>query len=342
MSTEPAYWMRPAAALYEMSSDGAMAEPHTIFVRESMATFGRTDVHDLIVVSGPLWMPAVRAQATHLAAQQGARVLTIAVLQLPKSAAGAVANDEHVQELTSVFDSVFIVAHTECGDLIRRLIHAIMTPGEPNQAIGCDWNDVCHIVAGSADEGVAGYGFGRAAGAGRATSAALAALEQVGGQGFALNKARGVCIAITAARANLLGKEVKEVMTHVRTRVDPSVTIAQCIDFDDAMGDAAMEVDIFAFGTSALGLLISPGAIASRGADTPQRHADPLYEDARTLVLRARRASISLVQRNLGIGYSHACRLLDAMEGDILSPVDDNGVRTLVIDSSTEPLAEDR
>jgi S-DNA-T family DNA segregation ATPase FtsK/SpoIIIE len=69
---------------------------------------------------------------------------------------------------------------------------------------------------------------------------------------------------------------------------------------------------------------------------TLERNADPLYEFARTIVLHARRASISLVQRNLRVGYSHASRLLDAMEGDILSSMDENGVRTILFDSTTE------
>lgn len=255
MPVEQTYWMCPAAALYEIASDGAMGEPQTIFARESMATFGRTDVPELVVVSGPLWMPAARTQATRLAAQQGARVLKIAVQHLPNSDVGTATSDEQLQELTRVFNSVFTVDQTRCADLVRRLIHAIVTPGDPNQIIGCDWNDVCYIVAGAADDCVAGYGFGRAAGAGRATSAALEALGQVSRQGFSLTKARGVCIAITAARANLLGREVKEVMSHIRTRVDASVTIAQCIEFDDSMGEAAMEVDIFAFGASGPELL---------------------------------------------------------------------------------------
>jgi len=43
---------------------------------------------------------------------------------------------------------------------------------------------------------------------------------------------------------------------------------------------------------------------------------DPLFEDAVDLVRKQRRASISLLQRRLGIGYSRAARLIDRMEDE--------------------------
>ncbi|MES2262167.1 MAG: DNA translocase FtsK [Pseudomonadota bacterium] len=42
--------------------------------------------------------------------------------------------------------------------------------------------------------------------------------------------------------------------------------------------------------------------------------ADPLYDHAVTVVRTQRRASISLVQRHLTIGYNRAARLIEAME----------------------------
>ncbi|MGK5031499.1 DNA translocase FtsK [Janthinobacterium sp. DSP2-3-3] len=41
---------------------------------------------------------------------------------------------------------------------------------------------------------------------------------------------------------------------------------------------------------------------------------DPLYDQAVELVRSRQRASISLVQRYLGIGYNRAARLIEAME----------------------------
>jgi len=42
--------------------------------------------------------------------------------------------------------------------------------------------------------------------------------------------------------------------------------------------------------------------------------ADPMYDQAVEVVLKHRRASISLVQRHLRIGYNRAARLLEQME----------------------------
>ena len=43
---------------------------------------------------------------------------------------------------------------------------------------------------------------------------------------------------------------------------------------------------------------------------------DPLYEEAKKTVIEARKASASLLQRRLRIGYARAARLLDILEGN--------------------------
>jgi recombination associated protein RdgC len=48
---------------------------------------------------------------------------------------------------------------------------------------------------------------------------------------------------------------------------------------------------------------------------------DPLYEQAVAVVRCNQRASISLVQRLLRIGYNRAARLLEAMEGTVVGPL---------------------
>jgi S-DNA-T family DNA segregation ATPase FtsK/SpoIIIE len=42
--------------------------------------------------------------------------------------------------------------------------------------------------------------------------------------------------------------------------------------------------------------------------------SDPLYDQAVDIVLKNKRASISLVQRHLRIGYNRSARLIEAME----------------------------
>ncbi|HYD81089.1 MAG TPA: DNA translocase FtsK 4TM domain-containing protein [Paucimonas sp.] len=60
--------------------------------------------------------------------------------------------------------------------------------------------------------------------------------------------------------------------------------------------------------------------------------ADPLYDQAVAVVLKNRRASISLVQRHLRIGYNRAARLLEQMEqSGLVSNMQSNGNREILV-----------
>jgi len=62
---------------------------------------------------------------------------------------------------------------------------------------------------------------------------------------------------------------------------------------------------------------------------------DPMYDEAVSIVLKSRKASISNIQRQLRIGYNRAARLIDQMEADgIVSPAENNGNRTILAQSS--------
>ncbi|MFM9883364.1 MAG: DNA translocase FtsK [Burkholderiales bacterium] len=59
--------------------------------------------------------------------------------------------------------------------------------------------------------------------------------------------------------------------------------------------------------------------------------SDPLYDQAVDIVVRSRRASISLVQRHLRIGYNRAARLLESMEqAGLVSAMQSNGNREIL------------
>ncbi|WP_107812556.1 DNA translocase FtsK [Neisseria sicca] len=62
---------------------------------------------------------------------------------------------------------------------------------------------------------------------------------------------------------------------------------------------------------------------------------DPMYDEAVSVVLKTRKASISGIQRQLRIGYNRAARLIDQMEADgIVSPAETNGNRTVLAQSN--------
>ena len=64
---------------------------------------------------------------------------------------------------------------------------------------------------------------------------------------------------------------------------------------------------------------------------------DPMYDQAVEIVLKNRKASISLVQRHLRIGYQRAARLLEDMENaGMVSSMGHNGQREILV-----PLRQD-
>jgi len=65
--------------------------------------------------------------------------------------------------------------------------------------------------------------------------------------------------------------------------------------------------------------------------EEPDAEADPLYDEAVTFVVRARRASISSVQRQFRIGYNRAARLVEQMESaGLVSAMSSGGTREVL------------
>ena len=68
---------------------------------------------------------------------------------------------------------------------------------------------------------------------------------------------------------------------------------------------------------------------AQRGGGDGEQ--DPMYDNAVSIVLQHRKASISLVQRHLRIGYNRAARLLEQMEkSGLVSSMSTNGNREII------------
>jgi S-DNA-T family DNA segregation ATPase FtsK/SpoIIIE len=64
---------------------------------------------------------------------------------------------------------------------------------------------------------------------------------------------------------------------------------------------------------------------------------DPLYDQAVEIVLKNRKASISLVQRHLKIGYNRAARLVEDMEhSGLVSSMGTNGQREILVPTRDE------
>jgi DNA segregation ATPase FtsK/SpoIIIE, S-DNA-T family len=64
---------------------------------------------------------------------------------------------------------------------------------------------------------------------------------------------------------------------------------------------------------------------------------DPMYDQAVEVVLKNRKASISLVQRHLKIGYNRAARLVEDMEkAGLVSAMSGSGQREILVPTREE------
>jgi len=85
------------------------------------------------------------------------------------------------------------------------------------------------------------------------------------------------------------------------------------------------------------GVLDAPDELPAAGEAGATGEADPLYDQAVEVVVRNRRASISLVQRHLRIGYNRAARLLEDMErAGLVSAMQSNGNREILVPARGE------
>ena len=79
------------------------------------------------------------------------------------------------------------------------------------------------------------------------------------------------------------------------------------------------------------GALDDDGEGAGGDGDGGDAESDALYDQAVEIVLKNRRASISLVQRHLRIGYNRSARLIEAMEkAGLVSAMDGRGGREVL------------
>ncbi len=109
-------------------------------------------------------------------------------------------------------------------------------------------------------------------------------------------------------------KEIKEVTNHAKAQWEPeyvdAVTVSPEEVPDEATGDEVKPLG-------------------------PSVETDVFYKQAVDIVVNEQKASISYLQRRLGIGYNRAAKLIEAMEANgIVSPPAANGKRTILVASS--------
>jgi S-DNA-T family DNA segregation ATPase FtsK/SpoIIIE len=142
-------------------------------------------------------------------------------------------------------------------------------------------------------------------------------LDQMGaeallGQGDMLFLPPGTGFTQRVHGAYVADHEVHKVVEHLKNLAQPQYvdSILEGPEADDEGGDL----------------------IDGAGGDA---ESDVLYDQAVAIVLKTRRASISLVQRHLRIGYNRAARLIEQMErAGMVSPMQTNGNREVLVPAS--------
>ncbi|MEO5733883.1 MAG: DNA translocase FtsK 4TM domain-containing protein [Rubrivivax sp.] len=146
-------------------------------------------------------------------------------------------------------------------------------------------------------------------------------LDQMGaeallGQGDMLYLAPGTGLPVRVHGAFVSDEEVHRVVDYLKTQGAPNY-IEGILEGGVLDGDAAG----------------ADGAVGGVGGG----EADPMYDQAVEVVLQHRRASISLVQRHLRIGYNRAARLLEQMEASgLVSAMGNNGNREIMVPKRDE------
>ena len=134
--------------------------------------------------------------------------------------------------------------------------------------------------------------------------------EQLLGQGDMLYLPPGTGYPQRVHGAFVADQEVHEVVKYLKSRGQP-----QYID----------------------SVLESTGETEEGAGAEQDGESDPLYDQAVEVVLKSRRASISLVQRHLRIGYNRAARLVEQMESaGLVSSMSSSGNREVLVPSRDE------
>ncbi len=142
-------------------------------------------------------------------------------------------------------------------------------------------------------------------------------LDQMGaeallGMGDMLYMASGTGLPVRVHGAFVSDEEVHRVVSYLKTQGEPDyidgVLEGGTVDGEDGPGEADVTGE-----------------------------KDPMYDQAVEVVLKNRRASISLVQRHLKIGYNRAARLVEDMEkAGLVSAMSGSGQRNILVPERAE------
>jgi S-DNA-T family DNA segregation ATPase FtsK/SpoIIIE len=134
------------------------------------------------------------------------------------------------------------------------------------------------------------------------------------GMGDMLYMASGTGFPVRVHGAFVSDEEVHRVVSYLKTQGEPNY-IEGVLEGGTVDGEG------------------EPGIDGSNGGG----EKDPMYDQAVEVVLKNRKASISLVQRHLKIGYNRAARLVEDMEtAGLVSSMSTSGQREILAPARAE------
>ena len=149
-------------------------------------------------------------------------------------------------------------------------------------------------------------------------------LDQMGaeallGMGDMLYMPSGTGLPVRVHGAFVSDEEVHRVVAYLKTQGEPNY-IEGVLEGGTVDGDDANGLDMLG------------GGNGNGGGEK-----DPMYDQAVEIVLKNRKASISLVQRHLKIGYNRAARLVEDMEkAGLVSSMSTSGQRDILVPARSE------
>jgi S-DNA-T family DNA segregation ATPase FtsK/SpoIIIE len=140
--------------------------------------------------------------------------------------------------------------------------------------------------------------------------------EALLGMGDMLYMASGTGLPIRVHGAYVSDEEVHRVVSYLKSQGEPDY-IEGVLEGGTADGDGEL--------------------LDGTGGNGGSNEKDPMYDQAVEVVLKNRKASISLVQRHLKIGYNRAARLVEDMEkAGMVSSMSSNGQREILVPQRAE------